>query len=380
MPETTFTPEYLKSLQAEYASQATESQFNLWVEECRMRGLMPQRDVVLQIRGVSEYDSESRQKVFRKRAIYITTIQALRRLAERTGKYAGQLPSKWVYLDGEGNPGVESDVPLPESKESAIPKRPWAAKASVLRKGFDHPVTVPARFEAYAQYVGRDNEQRLNSTWATRGPEQLEKCAEALALRKAFPEELGGLYLQEELGSEEVVQAAVQPETPEAVTEEKPKRGRPKKSESVQNAAPSPATSFTFGANQDSGNSPIAAAPSPSVEAAPAPEPGAQTASSASNIHGLDVSDDDLPDFGQPPVVAKVVSAVVVPVETPATDEERKTIKTRVHSLLSDEKDRTKLIHYCKKRFNTGSVSALSMRQWNEIFADLEKDKGIINQ
>jgi phage recombination protein Bet len=375
MPETTFTPEYLKSLRAEYASQATESQFRLWIEECKIRGLMPQRDVVLQIRGVSEYDSETRQKVFRKRAIYITTIQALRRLAERTGKYAGQLPSKWVYLDENGQPGIESDVPLPENKDSAIPKRPWAAKASVLRTGFSNPVTVPARFEAYAQYFTKDNRQQLNSTWANRGPEQLEKCAEALALRKAFPEELGGLYLQEELGSEEVVQAAVQQETPETATEEKPKRGRPKKSESVQGGAlavpQTPEYVENTGKISSSGNGPIAGSDAPSVAAAPAPTPEAsQTAAPlGANIHGVVVTDNDLPEFGpnaEP--------------EKPATDEERKVIKARVHNMLPDEKDRTKLIHYCKARFNTGSVSVLSMKQWNEVFADLEKDKGIINQ
>jgi len=73
---------------------------------------------------------------------------------------------------------------------------------------------VPARFEAYAQYFSDgDNGQKLNSTWANRGPEQLEKCAEALALRKAFPEELGGLYLQEELRDEETVSAVAQPES-----------------------------------------------------------------------------------------------------------------------------------------------------------------------
>ena len=240
MPEFNYTDSELKALKNQYASNASQEQFDLWIAECRTRGLVPVKDVVLQMRATKEYNPETRQKEFVKKAVHITTIQALRKLAERTGKYAGQLPSVWIYLGADGD-RTESDIPLPESNGSKTPRIPWVAKVSVLRTGFQHPITVPARFEAYAQYYSDGGSKSLNSTWANRGPEQLEKCAEALALRKAFPEELGGLYLQEEFTDEETVAATAQPESVQK-TDLSPNNGQPtpekkrKKKESVPDA------------------------------------------------------------------------------------------------------------------------------------------------
>lgn len=249
MAEFNYTPDELRAMKNEYAKSASQAQFDLWIAECRNRGLVPVKDVVLQVRATKEWNPETRQKEFVKKSVHITTIQALRKLAERTGKYAGQLPSKWVYLDPvSGLPIIESEIPLPDPGNLKSPKTPWAAKVSVLRTGFQQPITVPARFEAYAQYFSNDGQSSLNSTWANRGPEQLEKCAEALALRKAFPEELGGLYLQEELRDEETVSAVAQPESsptpplppnPETVQTTpatEPKKRGPKKKESVPDA------------------------------------------------------------------------------------------------------------------------------------------------
>jgi hypothetical protein len=190
------------ALRREYAENATDEQFNLWIGKCEREDLVPVEDVVLQIRSVSEWDPETRAKVKRKRPIYITTARALVKIASRTGKYQGKLPTEWIYLDENNRPTIISTIPLADSADPTQPARPWAARVPVRHKDFPDPVIEPVRFEAYAQTVTRDNQTFLNSTWATRGPEQLAKCAFAASLRVCFPE-AGGLYLAEELDRED---------------------------------------------------------------------------------------------------------------------------------------------------------------------------------
>ena len=362
MPELNYTDAELKALKNQYAKQASQEQFDLWIAECRTRGLVPVKDVVLQMRATKEYNPETRQKEFVKKAVHITTIQALRKLAERTGKYAGQLPSMWIYLDATGT-RVESDIPLPESNGSAKPRIPWAAKVSVLRKGFDHPIIVPARFEAYAQYFSDGSSQQLNSTWANRGPEQLEKCAEALALRKAFPEELGGLYLQEEFTDEETVQATAQPSTENGV-----------------NAAPSPATTqgtLPEKKRKKKESVPDAGKPWGGLAGNNAPNlpenttvgnsvlKTDQSVSNGQNIHGLDIKDEEIPFPGDPePEVQKT--------DRLATDLERTGFQKRLVALRDKGYDGPALRAYLLKETGVAASQLIPLARFTELVDRLE--------
>lgn len=185
----------LKDLKKVHAPTATEEQFRLWISECQRRGAEPVKDVYLQIRKVREWDDTAKAKVWTSKAIYITSVGFLRKIAERSGKYAGQLPSLWIYLDDNGNPTIKSDIPLK--------RPPFAAQVSVLRTDWNQPLVAIARWDAYVQTYKDGDTEKVNPTWSHRGPEQLEKCAEALALRKAFPEELAGWYVEEEMGKVE---------------------------------------------------------------------------------------------------------------------------------------------------------------------------------
>lgn len=113
------------------------------------------------------------------------TIDGFRAMAERTKELDGYDGPYWCGDDGQW-----TDVWL--SKEP-----PTAAKITVFRKGKDHGFPSVARFAAYVQL---DRDQKPNHMWAKMGDNQLAKCAEALALRKAFPSQLGAFYSHEEMG------------------------------------------------------------------------------------------------------------------------------------------------------------------------------------
>lgn len=214
MSELNFTEAELKSIRKEFCDGSTDEQFLVFIENCKRRNLIPGVHVVFQLRTVKVWDSVARTESFVKKATWITTIQALRLIAQRTGEYAGQGRETFVYLDDSGAPTLTSHVPLPVHGSPALARIPWVAESSVKRKGFEEPMIGIARFNAYAQM----KDGKPTSMWATRGPEQLAKCAEALALRKAFPEELGGLYLEEELQAEQFTPAEVIPAPKSPVT------------------------------------------------------------------------------------------------------------------------------------------------------------------
>ncbi|MEM4134396.1 MAG: phage recombination protein Bet [Candidatus Micrarchaeia archaeon] len=109
-------------------------------------------------------------------------IEGLRLIAERSGKYEGQDPIK--YIVERNNQIIETEWVLPTDK-------PIAAKASVYKRGCVKPFTAVAH---YNDYVVKNPDGTPNAMWR-RWTIMLAKCAESLALRKAFPElNFSGIY------------------------------------------------------------------------------------------------------------------------------------------------------------------------------------------
>jgi len=123
------------------------------------------------------------------------SIDGFRLVAQRSGQYAGQTPYEWT---ADGKTWV--DVWLGDEP-------PAAARVGVLRRGFEQPLYAVARWSSYAVMVPKwENRQRvgeeLSPMWARMPDLMLGKVAEALALRRAFPMELSGLYTEEEIDFE----------------------------------------------------------------------------------------------------------------------------------------------------------------------------------
>ncbi len=163
---------------------ATDQELSLFVQVCKSKRLDP---FSRQIHAVKRPVKDERGN-WGHTMTFQTGIDGYRLIADRTGQYAGQDQPMWCGEDGDWKEVWLSSQP------------PAAARAAVYRKGFDKPLVRIARWTAYVQ---TKSDGKPNSMWQKMGPEQLHKCAEALALRAAFPEELSGMYTREEMGQSE---------------------------------------------------------------------------------------------------------------------------------------------------------------------------------
>lgn len=159
------------------AKGSSDDELNMFLQTCKGASLNP---FLRQVFLVPRWDNKSGKEV---RAIQVS-IDGLRSIAESSGAYAGN-----------DDPVFVGETELKSVKVMA----PNQATVTVYKVigGNRYPFTATARWNEY--YPG----EKSGKQWHTRPYLMLGKCAEALALRKAFPKLLSGMYEQAELRNDQ---------------------------------------------------------------------------------------------------------------------------------------------------------------------------------
>lgn len=163
-----YSKEQIELIKSQIAPEATHEELKLFLYQCQRTGL----------------DALSRQiycihrwtKVGKKMTIQ-TSIDGFRVIAERSGNYGGQSEPIFTY-DKEGNL--------------------LSCKISVFRFHNDIRFEASVGVAYLSEYCQYDKEGKPMGLWS-KPHIMLSKVAEALALRKAYPQDLSGIYTSEEM-------------------------------------------------------------------------------------------------------------------------------------------------------------------------------------
>jgi phage recombination protein Bet len=161
---TTWTPDQVQLISSTIAPGCTNDELRLFAYACQRTGLDPFSKQIYAIKRGGKMTIQA-------------GIDGLRAIAERTGQLDGS-QTEWCGEEGDWR-----DVWLAS-------KPPAAAKTTIWRKGSQHPFVGVARFADYNAGQG---------LWSKMPAAMIAKCSEALALRKAFPADMSGVYTTDEM-------------------------------------------------------------------------------------------------------------------------------------------------------------------------------------
>ncbi len=166
-----FTSDQVETIKDVFCKGLSNDEFKIFLYSCERTGLDP---FARQIYAVKRNDKKLNREVM----TIQTGIDGYRAIADRTERYSPGAKPSFTY-DAQGKV---------LSATSYVKK--------LTKDGTWHTVEAEAFFDEYVQttYDGRPM-----GMWNKMVRTMLAKCAEALALRKAFPSQLSGIYTQDEM-------------------------------------------------------------------------------------------------------------------------------------------------------------------------------------
>lgn len=166
-----FTNDQVETIKDVFCKGLSNDEFKIFLYSCERTGLDP---FAKQIYAVKRND----KKLGREVMTIQTGIDGYRAIADRTEKYSPGKKPHFTY----------------DSQGKVLSATAYVMK--LTKDGKWHEVEAEAFYDEYVQttYDGRPM-----GMWNKMVRTMLAKCAEALALRKAFPSQLSGIYTQEEM-------------------------------------------------------------------------------------------------------------------------------------------------------------------------------------
>lgn len=159
------TDDQISLIKQTVCKEATDTELKLFLYHCTRTGLDPLAKQIY-------FQKRRNRKTGKDDITIMTGIDGYRLVADRTGQYAG------------------NDDPVFDDEEN--PKKATVTVYKVV-SGIRCPFSATARWD---QYFPGDMQGFM---WRKMPHLMLGKCAEALALRKAFPNEISGIYTKEEM-------------------------------------------------------------------------------------------------------------------------------------------------------------------------------------